>query len=261
MSASATTNAMHPDLDATSSIYFRRDQTLKKILLAVAAAVVLVLPAVASAQEAMSDKEACGTIEEKAAQGLCMSYCEALNCDDPGKRTNNIACQQVLKNFRFKSGLTWPVCVDKDMDTIRDENDNCPEAANIGQSDKDNDAIGDACDVCPEDAGNDVDNDGICAAVDICPDDPTNSCGIKITKAGEAYGHHGTCSGWNGCGDAATCALWACEINGYYTLISYGEDKPCTQFQNCHLFRRQGNIQWNWGNICGVFGVTDIVCR
>lgn len=84
--------------------------------------------------------------------------------------------------------------------------------------------------------------------------------GTKITKTGEAYGHHGNCGGWNGCGDAKTCAQWACEINGYTTLVSYGADKQCTQFNNCHLFYSRGSIQWNWGNWCEVQGVTDIVC-
>ena len=84
--------------------------------------------------------------------------------------------------------------------------------------------------------------------------------GSLITVLGEAYGHHGTCEGWNGCHDAATCALWACEVNGYSNLVSYGESKPCTQFNMCHLFYGQGNINYNWGNWCGVMGVTDIKC-
>lgn len=84
--------------------------------------------------------------------------------------------------------------------------------------------------------------------------------GVTITATGEAYGHHGACEGWNGCGDAATCALWACEVNGYDTLVSYGEDKPCTQFNNCNLFHSRGNVQTNWGNWCNVQGVTDIIC-
>ena len=234
---------------------------MRKLLLAVAAAVVLALPVLASAQEVVSDKEYCGMIAEKGAQGLCTAYCQAMNCDDPAHLTNDTACQQVLRTFRDKSGLVWPVCVDTDMDSVRNESDNCPAVANANQSDKDKDAIGDACDSCPDDAGNDVDGDGLCAAVDPCPNDATNSCGTKITKTGEAYGHHGQCSGWNACGDAATCALWACEVNGYSTLMSYGEDKPCTQFENCHLFNYRGNIQWNWGNWCDVRGVTDIVCK
>lgn len=84
--------------------------------------------------------------------------------------------------------------------------------------------------------------------------------GVMITAPGEAYGHHGQCSGWNGCGDAATCALWACQINGYSNLVSYGENGPCTGFDNCHLFYSQGSIQWNWGNWCSVNGVSEIVC-
>ena len=84
--------------------------------------------------------------------------------------------------------------------------------------------------------------------------------GVMITAPGEAYGHHGYCGGWNGCGDAATCALWACEIKGYSQLVSYGESRPCTQFNMCHLFNYQGSIQYNWGNWCEVSGVTDIKC-
>lgn len=84
--------------------------------------------------------------------------------------------------------------------------------------------------------------------------------GVKITAQGEAYGHHGYCSGWNQCGNAQTCAQWACEVNGYSTLVSYGDERPCTQFNNCNLFYSRGSIQMNWGNWCGVMGVTDIVC-
>lgn len=84
--------------------------------------------------------------------------------------------------------------------------------------------------------------------------------GVMITGQGEAYGHHGQCSGWNGCGDAATCALWACEVKGYSQLVSYGESRPCTQFNNCHLFNSRGSVQYNWGNWCDVMGVTDIKC-
>lgn len=97
-----------------------------------------------------------------------------------------------------------------------------------------------------------VDCGGPCAA---CPPE-----GVKITAPGEAYGHHGRCQGWNRCGDAATCALWACEINGYASLVSYGDEAPCTEFDNCHLFFSQGRIEWDWGNSCQVSGVTDIVC-
>ena len=86
--------------------------------------------------------------------------------------------------------------------------------------------------------------------------------GIKITAPGEAYGHHGACSGWNGCGDAATCALWACEVKGYSNVVSYGESRTCPEFADCNLFNRRGSVDMTWYNRpgCPVMGVTDIVC-
>jgi cysteine-rich repeat protein len=89
---------------------------------------------------------------------------------------------------------------------------------------------------------------------------PAAAQNVQITAPGEAYGHHGACSGWNGCTNAATCALWACQINGYANLVSYGASGPCTGFNNCNLFYDQHNVQCSWGNWCGVNGVTDIVC-
>lgn len=91
-----------------------------------------------------------------------------------------------------------------------------------------------------------------------CEED--NREGTLITAPGEAYGHHGNCSGWNGCGDAATCAQWACEVNGYEKVFSFGDQKPCTEFGNCNLFNYRGSVQKNWGNWCEVMGVTDIYC-
>ena len=93
------------------------------------------------------------------------------------------------------------------------------------------------------------------------PDHPEFPCEVKITVAGEAYGHHGACSGWNQCQDAGTCALWACEVNGYSDVSRWGDDKPCTEFNNCHLFYSRGSIDRDWGNWCGVRGVTDIYCK
>jgi hypothetical protein len=88
---------------------------------------------------------------------------------------------------------------------------------------------------------------------------------VQITATGEAYGHHGACQGFNACGDAATCALAACKDQGYTELVSYGEAKPCTEFNVCHLFygfvADQCAVQYNWGNWCAVAGVTDIVCK
>jgi len=93
-----------------------------------------------------------------------------------------------------------------------------------------------------------------------CENDGT---GVKITKEGEAYGHHGACSGWNGCRDAATCALWACEVNGYSNLVSYGAQKTCPEFADCNLFNSRGSVDMTWYNRpgCPVMGVTDIVCN
>lgn len=91
----------------------------------------------------------------------------------------------------------------------------------------------------------------------------SNLGGVMITQPNYAYGHHGMCSGWNTCGDAATCALKACEANGYSTLVSYGDQRPCTEFDNCSLFyniNEDLSYQADWGNWCGVMGVTDIVC-
>jgi len=87
--------------------------------------------------------------------------------------------------------------------------------------------------------------------------------GVKITQDGWAYGHHGMCSRWNKCGDAATCALKACQANGYDRLVSYGDARPCTQFENCSLFHNIDidlSYQEEWGNWCDVMGVTDIYC-
>lgn len=84
--------------------------------------------------------------------------------------------------------------------------------------------------------------------------------GIRITAPGEAYGHQGDCAGWNGCGDAATCALWACMVNGYSGLVSYGTAAPCTAFDTCHLLDGSTSVQMDWGNFCDVMGVSEIDC-
>lgn len=154
----------------------------------------------------------------------------------------------------YKIKICGSSMVDADGDGVSDATDNCLSVANPDQTDSDGDGIGDTCDNCARvsNAGQeDSNNDGI---GNVCQQ------GVLITAPGEAYGHHGNCEGWNGCGDAETCAQWACEINGYNYVSSYGATKPCTEFNNCHLFRSQGNIQWNWGNWCPVMGVSDIVC-
>jgi hypothetical protein len=103
-------------------------------------------------------------------------------------------------------------------------------------------------------------NDGECGGNNVCRDHQCVPRGVNITPNNEAYGHHGACSGWNGCGNAQTCASWACQIRGAQ-LISYGRTGSCRTFRVCHLFFGACcAIQWNWGNWCDVAGVGGIVC-
>ena len=63
---------------------------------------------------------------------------------------------------------------DRDGDTVLDEVDNCPDAANLDQRDHDSDGIGDVCDPCPHlgTGANDRDGDGVGDACDPYPDHP-----------------------------------------------------------------------------------------
>ncbi len=89
---------------------------------------------------------------------------------------------------------------DLDSDTIPDDCDNCPDAANTTQGDSDGDGVGDACDGCPADpskvlpgvcgcgsADQDSDGDGALDCLDNCPNDPdkldpgTCGCGTADT--------------------------------------------------------------------------------
>ena len=58
---------------------------------------------------------------------------------------------------------------DPDSDGLCSTGDNCPNQANLDQSDGDVDGLGDACDACPVDPQNDVDADGVCGDIDNCP--------------------------------------------------------------------------------------------
>ncbi|MEW5794820.1 MAG: thrombospondin type 3 repeat-containing protein [Candidatus Zixiibacteriota bacterium] len=59
---------------------------------------------------------------------------------------------------------------DSDGDGLADGCDNCPDLANLDQSDLDYDKVGDLCDPCVFDAQNDIDDDGLCAQEDNCPE-------------------------------------------------------------------------------------------
>jgi hypothetical protein len=51
--------------------------------------------------------------------------------------------------------------VDTDGDGVADDNDNCPDIANVSQGDRDEDDVGDVCDNCPDDFNPDqADGDG-----------------------------------------------------------------------------------------------------
>ena len=85
---------------------------------------------------------------------------------------------------------------------------------------------------------------------------------VKITAQGEAYGSHGACEGWNSCGSAQGCAEAACKANGFNTVVSYGNELPCTSFTNCNLLdTNTSNTTCGYVNSnCAVMGVTDIWC-
>jgi hypothetical protein len=63
---------------------------------------------------------------------------------------------------------------DNDADGPGDACDNCAATPNPAQADADGDGSGDDCDPCPLDRDDDADVDGLCADVDQCPGDPEN---------------------------------------------------------------------------------------
>ena len=134
------------------------------------------------------------------------------------------------------------------------------EKCNLGFSDCDAN-LANGCEI---DTGNDAKNCGACGAA--CQAGLSCRGGMcvsstRITTDGEAYGHHGACMGFNGCGSAMVCAQWACQVKGFQTLVAFGKQGPCTQFRVCHLFRNQGDVEFNWGNSCEVAGVSEIDCK
>jgi len=48
--------------------------------------------------------------ETGALYGLCVSYCEAMDCGHPDQHADDRACNRVLDNYRDKSGGEDPPC-------------------------------------------------------------------------------------------------------------------------------------------------------
>ncbi|MFT7579476.1 MAG: hypothetical protein ACI9MR_001140 [Myxococcota bacterium] len=77
---------------------------------------------------------------------------------------------------------------DRDRDTVLDDVDVCPDAADPDQADQDGDSVGDACDVCPLDANADqLDTDG---------DGFGDACTVSATGGGGCAGGSSPGSGW-----------------------------------------------------------------
>jgi hypothetical protein len=56
-----------------------------------------------------SEESVCDIYNDKL-YGLCVAYCEAMDCGDPYQRATNQACESVEKNFMKKSGGQLPAC-------------------------------------------------------------------------------------------------------------------------------------------------------
>ena len=98
-------------------------------------------------------------------------FCDTANFDFSIDSLSPCAPNSVQNSCGVLIGLYSPSCqqcIDADNDLICNENDNCPNVANVDQIDSDNDGIGDVCDNCPNDPENDIDGDGFCADIDNC---------------------------------------------------------------------------------------------
>lgn len=54
--------------------------------------------------------------QEGALWGLCVAYCEAMDCDHEFPYADEQACERVLTNYLKKSGDTMPPCVGEASD-------------------------------------------------------------------------------------------------------------------------------------------------
>ena len=86
---------------------------------------------------------------------------------------------------------------DTDLDTIPDEQDNCPEDSNYDQVDIDGDGVGDVCDNCPE-IGNpdqaDSNDNGVGDWCDSCGDEPGS---LRVCRGGCWCGNEWHCGSAN----------------------------------------------------------------
>ena len=80
-------------------------------------------------------------------RGLCIAYCEALDCDAPHPRAASRACDALAGRFERESPGTPLPCLagDADGDGIADAVDVCPSRPDPDQADADRDGVGDAC--------------------------------------------------------------------------------------------------------------------
>ncbi|MHC4838533.1 MAG: Kelch repeat-containing protein, partial [Planctomycetota bacterium] len=93
--------------------------------------------------------------------------------------------------------------------------------------------------------------------------DSGGGCGLiedRVVALNAGYGHHGGCGSWNGCGNAATCAAWACAIEGHGAAVSWDSTNNCPGLPTCHAFNNRDSIDRNFRG-CSLPGAHNIVCE